>query len=398
LRWLQAITRYGNSSKGTISGAPNFAYQLCVDKITPEERATLDLSSWEVAYCGAEPIRRQTMDDFAAAFAPAGFNPAAFYPCYGMAEATLIASGGDGPGPLRSLTIQTEALAQNRVEVIAEEQRSRGAEEQKSDATPHSPLSTLHSPLPTLHSSMELVNCGRALLDQQIVIAHPETLTLCAADEVGEIWIAGPSVTQGYWNRPELTAATFQATLGDSDQGPFLRTGDLGFLHEGDLYVTGRLKDLIIVHGRNHYPQDLENTLGNCHPALEPDSGAAFSVAVAGQERLVVVHEVARRHRRPNIDEVASAARQAVSQEHELPLYALVLVRPLSIPRTSSGKVRRQTCKQQYLDGALDVVAEWTADDERQKDEGRRMKAEISAQPHPSSLSLLSWLAGFPTA
>jgi len=342
VRWLEVIARYEN----IISGAPNFAYQLCVEKITPEQRAGLDLSNWRIAYCGAEPIRRETLQAFADTFAPNGFNPAAFYPCYGLAESTLIVTGGDGPGPLRAMRFQASALKQNHAALAA----------------------------PGAESGLELVSSGHTHLGQEVKIVHPDTLTACEPDQVGEIWIRGASVTQGYWGRPEQTAVTFHAFLADSGAGPFLRTGDLGFVHAGELYVTGRLKDLIIIRGRNHYPQDIEHTVADCHDALEPGMGAAFSVDVDGMEQLVVVHEVTRRHRNPNMEEVITAVRRAVAQEHQLQLHALVLIRPLNMPRTSSGKIRRQSCKQNFLDGALQVVGEWRA-------------TEAALAPSPSPLA-----------
>ena len=174
-----------------------------------------------------------------------------------------------------------------------------------------------------------------------MAIVDPETLTACPADDVGEIWVQGPSMAQGYWNRPEETRHTFQARLADGD-GPFLRTGDLGYLHEGQLYVTGRLKDLIIIRGRNHYPQDIERTVEQSHPALRADCGAAFSIDVEGEERLVVVQEVEREHRKPNVDEIVAAIRTAVARQHDLQVHAIALVKTMTIPKTSSGKIKRR--------------------------------------------------------
>ena len=335
IRWLETITRYG----GTISGAPNFAYQMCIDKSTPEQRARLDLSTWGIAYCGAEPVRRETLDAFAKAFAPCGFNPAAFYPCYGMAEATLIITGGDGPSRLQSRHFLSDRLKQHQAVAV--------------DPT------AVDATIPT----QELVSCGHTHLDQRLVIANPDTLASCPPGEVGEIWLQGDSVAQGYWGRPEQTAATFEATLSDTGEGPFLRTGDLGFLYDGDLYVTGRLKDLIIIRGRNLYPQDIEFTAAQSHVALEQGMGAAFSVDVDGEEKLVLVNELARRHRKADIDEVATAVRRAIATEHQVQLHALVLIKPLSVPKTSSGKVKRHACKEDYLNGTLKVVGEWAATD-----------------------------------
>jgi acyl-CoA synthetase (AMP-forming)/AMP-acid ligase II len=253
-RWLQAISR----TRATVSGGPNFAYDLCVSKVSPEQRATLDLSSWEVAFNGAEPIRHETLDRFAAAFAPCGFRREAFYPCYGLAEATLMVSGGVKASAPILRTFQSAALEQNRmVEVPAE----HGA-------------------------AQTLVGCGQGSSDQKIVIVNPESLSQCPPGQVGEIWVSGPSMARGYLNHPEETERTFLAFLPHTGEGPFLRTGDLGFVDGGELFITGRLKDLIIIRGINHYPQDIELTVERSHPALRPNAAAAFSVDVADEERL----------------------------------------------------------------------------------------------------------------
>ncbi|MFW6070531.1 MAG: fatty acyl-AMP ligase, partial [bacterium] len=329
VRWLQALSRY----EGTTSGAPNFAYQMCIDKVSEEQCAELDLSRWAIAFCGAEPIRRETLAQFAEKFAPYGFSAEAFYPCYGLAEATLLVSGGDGPGAPRALRLRSDALAVDRVEVAAED------EEQA----------------PTI------VSCGYSRDEQQIRIVDPQTLTECGPDQVGEVWVAGGSVAQGYWGQQQATAETFQARLADSGEGPFLRTGDLGFLHEDELYVTGRLKDLIIIRGRNYFPNDIEKTVAESHEAFEMGMGAAFSVMVEGREALAVTYELKRSHRRADVDEVTAAARAAIASNHGLRPQAIALLKPLSIPRTSSGKIRRHACREGYLEGTLDVIGEWTA-------------------------------------
>ena len=325
-RWLSAITRFG----ATTSGGPNFAYDLCVRKVTPEQKATLDLSTWQVAFNGAEPVRADTIERFCEAFAPCGFRREAFYPCFGMAEATLIVSGGFVKKPPVIRWYQAAALGQDRV-VPAE---------------PHDP------------AARALVGCGNNLPDQEIVIVDPETRTRCPAGRVGEIWVRGPSIALGYWNQPEATEATFRAYLADTGQGPYLRTGDLGFLDDGELFITGRIKDLIIFRGVNIYPQDIEQTAEKSHPSLLPNAGAAFTVEADGRQRLVLVQEVERR-RKGNFEEVFDAIRRAVSREHELPLDAIVLVHANSIPKTSSGKIQRHACRNGYLEGSLRVVAQW---------------------------------------
>jgi len=325
LRWLQAISRY----KATTSGGPNFAYELCVSKITNEQRETLDLSSWDVAFNGAEPVRAETLERFATAFEPYGFRREAFYPCYGMAETTLLVSGGLKAALPVLTTVQGDALEQNQVVSASGEN----------------------------DEVRTLVGCGQTLLEQQIVIAHPDTLTRCQPPFVGEIWVSGNSVAQGYWNRPEETQTTFQAYLADTGEGPFLRTGDLGFLQEGELFVTGRLKDLIIIRGRNHYPQDIELTVEQSHPVLQQGCTAAFSVEVNGQERLVVACEVERTSRRNlDVDEVVGAIRKAVLEQHDLEVYGVLLLKTGTVPKTSSGKIQRHGCKAGFLAESLSVV------------------------------------------
>ncbi|NDJ18581.1 type I polyketide synthase [Myxacorys almedinensis] len=326
-RWLSAISRY----RAIVSGGPNFAYELCIDKITSEERATLDLSCWAVAFSGAEPIRAETLERFATTFASCGLRREALYPCYGMAEATLFVSGGAKEAQPVFQSVESQALAENRV------------------------VASSHK-----HDSQRLVGCGTTAPDQQILIVDPETRTLCAPDQVGEIWVAGSSVAQGYWNQPEKTKDTFRASLADVNDSSFLRTGDLGFLREGELFVTGRLKDLIIIRGRNYYPQDIELTVERSHPVLRSSCAAAFSVDVAGEERLVVAQEVERHGLKTlKLDEVIRAIRQAISEQHELQVYAILLLKTGSLPKTSSGKVQRHACQQGFLDHSLQVIGDW---------------------------------------
>ncbi|OUL18939.1 AMP-dependent synthetase [Nostoc sp. T09] len=352
-RWLETISRY----KGTTSGAPNFAYELCIEKITPEQRSTLDLSSWSVAFNGAEPIRQKTLEKFAHTFAECGFRPEAFYPCYGMAEATLMVSGSIKSALVTSLSIQKSVLERNHViDAVANED-----------------------------NSITLVGCGRVVPQQQIVIANPETLTCCDRDEVGEIWVTGPSIGHGYWNRPEETEQTFHAYLQDTKEGPFLRTGDLGFLHNGELFITGRAKDLIIIRGRNLYPQDIELTAERSHPSLRIGSSAAFAVEVDNEEKLVVVQELEFRAK-PNPEEVTTAIRQAVAQEHEIQVYAVILIKGGTIPKTSSGKIQRHACKAEFLTDGLQVVSKSILDS------GEDLDTTTLAQDHTSLTSYLQEL------
>lgn len=347
LRWLQAISRY----QATTSGGPNFAYDLCVSKITPEQRETLDLSSWDVAFNGAEPVRAETLENFANYFACCGFRREAFYPCYGMAEATLFITGGWKNDPPVLYPVDSAALEENRVVGVAKPQEG----------------------------TKVIVSCGRTWLDEKIAIADPTNLTKCSDGNVGEIWVHGTSVAAGYWQRPEQTQETFQAYLTDTGEGPFLRTGDLGFLQDGELFITGRLKDVIIIRGQNHYPQDIELTVQKSHPALRPNCGAAFTIEQKGQQRLVIVQEVERVYlRRLNVAEVVGNITEAVAANHGLQVYATVLIRPGSIPKTSSGKIQRQACKRGFLDHSLSVVEDWSESPE-DKTKFQQLEADVNS-------------------
>ncbi len=327
-RWLRAITRY----RGTHSAAPNFAYDLCVASTTPEQRAGFDLRSWHLSLNAAEPVRAETLAAFNEAFAPCGLSPLTVSPGYGLAEASLKVCALPRGETTRLCYVVTDELARHRVV----------------PAQPGAP------------GVQPIVGCGRGQVDNRYCIVDPETCRLCEPREVGEIWFSGPSVAQGYWGRAAETEACFGAHIAGTGDGPFLRTGDLGFIDEGEIFITGRLKDLIIIRGLNYYPQDIELSVEKSHPSLRPAGGAAFSIEVDGNEVLVVVQEVERTHlRRLNLDEVVSAIRGAVSEKHELPVHAVALLRPGTIPKTSSGKVRRRACRALFLDGQLELVGEW---------------------------------------
>ncbi|MEG4227994.1 amino acid adenylation domain-containing protein [Microcoleus sp. N9_B2] len=325
--WLEAISHY----KATHSGGPNFAYDLCASKISKilDRQKTLDLSSWRVAYNGAEPIHKETLERFTKAFEPCGFHADAFCPAYGMAETTLkIATVRSGTTPT-FLAVDAGALENNHiVEVLEGEGGAR-----------------------------TLVGCGFPEFGTKVAIVNPESLTQCQPQEVGEIWVAGETVARGYWNRPEETEKTFQAYLSDTREGPFLRTGDLGFLRDRELFITGRLKDLIIIRGRNLYPQDLERTAERSHPSLRLGAIAAFSVEVAGEEQLVIVPELQSRKAPDNAEEIISAIRSRIAQEYEVQVYGVVLIKPGSIPKTTSGKIQRRAAYADFLANKLEVVA-----------------------------------------
>jgi amino acid adenylation domain-containing protein len=325
MRWLEAISHF----RGNISGGPNFAYDLCARKAQPHELGRLDLSSWAVAYNGSEPIRKETLDRFAATFAPCGFRPEAFYPCYGLAEATLFVTGIDRDTPPSYLRVKTEELERNLVV----------------DAPPDDA------------AAKTLVSTGSTGLGQRVVIVNADTQSPCPPQTVGEIWVSGPSIARGYWNRPEESAHTFGARLTGGDATHFLRTGDLGFMVGGQLFITGRLKDLIILRGRNLYPQDIELTVERAHPAVRSWSSAAFSIEVDGEERLGLVAEADLRGAGAAPQEVIDAIRLAVTEEYGAHVYAILLIKPRTIPKTSSGKIKRHACRKGFLKGGLEILS-----------------------------------------
>ncbi|MEY3826019.1 MAG: hypothetical protein RLZZ148_833, partial [Cyanobacteriota bacterium] len=324
LRWLQAISKYGI----TTSGAPNFAYDLCVSQTTPEQREGLDLSSWKVAFSGAEPVRSQSLLNFAKTFTAYGFAFDAFVPCYGMAETTLIVTGSTRESAPVLKSFQGESLKNHQV-------------------IPTHPESS---------DSVILVSSGKVKAEE-VIIVNPETLEPSSSEQIGEIWVNSNSVAQGYWQRPHQTEATFHARLATGEPKSFLRTGDLGFIQEKELFVTGRLKDLIIIRGRNHYPQDIELTVEHSHPSLRSGCGAAFSVEIDGQEQLIITQEIKRNYlRKLDSQAVIKAIRQAVTQTHELQPYAIILLKTGMIPKTSSGKIQHYACKKAYLEGKLTPI------------------------------------------
>jgi acyl-CoA synthetase (AMP-forming)/AMP-acid ligase II len=314
LNWLRAITRY----RGTVSGGTGFAFDLCVRRIAPADRAQLDLRSWRLAGIGGEPLRAAIFERFVAAFRDVGFDPAALGAGYGLAEATLMVTG-PVPSVQRPMVVHRLGRA-----LLVQENRAVDVDG-------------------SADGSWSAVACGRPLPDQHVLIVEPTTRTVLPPDRVGEIWVAGPSVAAGYWRRPDDTARTFAATLASGD-GPFLRTGDLGFRDAaGYLYVVGRCKDLIIIRGTNHYPDDIEATASDCHPALRPGCGAAFSVELDDDERLVLVQEV--RPGPQDLDAAERAIRRAVAEVHGLQVHTLVLLEAGQLLKTSSGKIARQPCR-----------------------------------------------------
>ena len=326
--WLKAITHY----QATTSGGPNFAYDLLCHWATPENLADLDLSSWSVAFSGAEMVRAETIDRFSEIFKPCGFRREAFYPCYGMAETTLFITGGVKSAPPVVKYVDGDALEQNQV--IAAKPEQKGAK--------------------------AIVSCGHTWLDTKAIIVEPESLTKCSSDRIGEIWVSGSGVGKGYWQQPEATKETFEANLPNDSQETWLRTGDLGFIEAGELYITGRLKEVMIFWGKYCYPQHVEKTVQESHSALRPNCGAAFSIDVDTTERLVITQEVERSSlRNLNVEEMVKAICQAVAKEHEVEVYAIAFLKTGSIPKTSSGKIQRPGCRAKFLSGDLNIVAQW---------------------------------------
>jgi acyl transferase domain-containing protein/acyl-CoA synthetase (AMP-forming)/AMP-acid ligase II/acyl carrier protein len=354
IRWLQGISKY----RVTTSGGPSFAYALCVREAATADLTGLDLSCWDVAFNGAEPVRADVLERFYETFAPFGFRRESFHPCYGMAEASLIVTGGVKLSLPRIRRVSADALERHHVVPCGDDAPDVKA----------------------------LVSCGRVLGDEDLRIVDPQTCRVCERDRVGEIWVAGRHVAEGYWRNAEATKQTFRAQLVDSDDKRYLRTGDLGFLHAGELFVTGRLKDVIIIRGRNHYPQDIERTVACCHPALEDGRGVAFSVDRAGEERLVVVQEVRRTFLNGlDAEEVLSRVRQAVAEQHDLEVDCVLLLRTGGVPTTTSGKVQRRASRERYLLGDLRYVARWQQPSEAESMPAPRARAVSS--PAPSTLS-----------
>lgn len=314
-RWLEAIT----SLRATFSGGPDFAYDLCVRRISLEQRASLDLSSWEYAFNGSEPVRQKTMIEFSQTFEDSGFHHGAWRPVYGLAEATLMVAGGSAGSSYSSRQLAAEALEDHRVEECLDDERG-----------------------------VTSVSCGPPIESTKVLAVHPETHTVCPPGEVGELWVRGPGVARGYWGKTNSKTSVFEKKLLGAFNRSFLRTGDLGFVADGEIHVTGRMKDLIIIRGRKLYPQDIELTVETCHSMIRPHACAAFSIIDEGVESVAVAVEIERAAASDDSvfqKEVTNAIRQAVSETHEVGLAKLTLLRPGSLPRTTSGKIRRSALK-----------------------------------------------------
>lgn len=336
MRWLYAIAQH----RGTVTYAPNFAFELCLRRAKPQDIAALDLSRWHIAVNGAEPIRAETLEHFLEVFAPCGLRRTTPKFCYGLAEATLVTTSDVVNTFPVTQTFERQSLTKNKVLAV-------------DASSPH---------------AQTLAGCGIPDLGQQIVIVHPEDRTSCAPDEIGEIWIRGDSVAQGYWQKPEVTAEIFHAHLSESGEGPFLRTGDLGFFYRNNLYITGRIKDVIILNGCNYYPQDIELAAEKSHPALLSGGCVAFSIDLAGVEQLVVMTEINPRYRWQQEPPVAgghgsrldiqTVVRRAIFESHGVRVHEVVLLHMGEVFKTSSGKLQRRACRTKYLEGNFD---RWTA-------------------------------------
>jgi amino acid adenylation domain-containing protein len=324
LRWLEAVSRYSI----THSGGPNFSYESCLRAVRQQREWQADLSTWTVASCGAEPIHADTVEQFIETFGPQGFRRTSFVPAYGLAEATLLVTTKQTGAEPTFLKVEAEALANSIVKESSASERG----------------------------TRTLVGCGEPLEETRVLIVNPTTQHPCQAGVVGEVWLAGAGIATGYWGRPEESDATFKATLTGSGEGPYLRTGDLGFFHRGELFLTGRLKELIIVRGRNYYPHDLEWTAEQAHPGLRRGCGAAFSIESETGERVVLVYEIEKKLPESDMSEVMSCVRRALADGYELEVHNVVLVKSGTISRTSSGKIQRHACRIAFESGQLAVV------------------------------------------
>ncbi len=326
LSWLRAIHQY----RAEVTAAPNFAFDLCVQRFRADQMQGIDLSCWKLAINAAEPVRADTIERFTTTFGCYGFDPHAMCPLYGMAEATLlISSSRRGANPVIR-PVSMDAFRRNEI------------------ATPAGAQDT-----------QRVVGCGENIVGQRIAIVDPQTRRRLPPDCIGEVWVGGAHICKGYWRNPEATRATFDARIeGDDDNELWLRTGDLGFMDAaGELFITGRHKDMIIVRGMNYYPQDIENTVYDSHPALRRHCGAAFSVLTDSGEKVVLVQEVERTHRRDlDLDEIAACIREAVANEHEIALDTIVLIRPGAIPKTTSGKIQRSLARQMWLQNSFEPI------------------------------------------
>ncbi len=331
IRWLKAIA--STPELRVSAGGPNFAFELILRKTTMEQRAALDLRNWKVAYTGAEPIRAATLRNFQDGFAVSGFEPTFHYPCYGLAEATLLVTGADHWGTAVTESFDADALQRRQL-----------------------------APPASAETTRELVSSGSVGKAHTLAIVDPDTLTRCADDAIGELWVQGPIVAKGYWNMPERSEREFRARIAGEDAGgTWLRTGDLAFIRDGEVFIAGRIKDMVIIRGQNLYPQDLEEVVEEAHRYVRKGCIAAFGFDKNGAEALGIVTEVDARDASFDPDEVIAAIRKTVASHFQVVAEAVVLIAAKSIPKTSSGKIQRHAAKQGFIDGSLDQVGAVTA-------------------------------------
>lgn len=354
--WFRAITKY----RGATGGGPNFAFDYCIEKTSEDELSEFDLSSLRPMYCGAEPIRASTLTKFTDKFKKAKFTASQFLPVYGMAESVLIVTGGDYDADPVYFSIDAKSAEDRQVipAIAGKETRI-------------------------------LTACGYPWLDMEVTIVNPENTEPSPKGSIGEIWVRGPSVAQGYWNDNERTQYTFNAFIKSTKDGPWLRTGDLGFIHEGQLYISGRMKDLIILRGSNYFPNDIEESMEQCHAALRQNASVALSADIEGKERLVVLAEVERTYMRNlNEDEIFESVRQSIFEEHGIQPHAICLIRTGSAEKTSSGKIRRFAMKKAWQNEELNIIASW-----EMKTETGSISSEIGFRPEFLREWMINWMA-----
>jgi acyl-CoA synthetase (AMP-forming)/AMP-acid ligase II/acyl carrier protein len=355
INWLKAIDKYG----GTVTGGPDFAYNHCIDKINDDDASQLNLSTVEVMYCGAEPIKKSTYKNFTNKFAVSKFTEDQFYSCYGLAETTLIVTGGNRKEMPRYLQIDSDSLSKNEIEIVSE----------------------------TDYKGVDIVGCGHTWMDTSVKIVNHESKQKVGENKVGEVWVSGPTLATGYWKKQIETELTFFNKLDGIPNKNFLRTGDLGFMHGGELFITGRLKDLIIIRGVNYYPNDLENQIQSNIEEIRPNGGAAFSIIESGEEKLVIVQELQRSQLRENShSEIIDNIKSIIASENEIEVHAVVLIRTGSIQLTSSGKVKRRETKLQFLAEKLDIISSWVKEEYNSINE---MEIKII---EPTNDSIKEWL------
>lgn len=362
LRWLRSISRYGI----TLSGGPNFAYDLCVEKIRDSDMEMLDLSKWQVTITGAEPIRINTINSFNERFQEVGWHKETFVAAYGLAEATLRVTSSTLEHELPVLYLDAEAVERHEVKI--------------SDASPNKAV----------------IGCGLANVGNEVVVVDPHSLNECTRERIGEIWIKGPTVAEGYFNKPALNTDTFEAHT-SSGKGPYLRTGDLGFIHGDDLYVTGRIKEMIIVRGANHYPQDLEYTVRQCSDHFKPNTTAVFSISADSGERIVIVQEIDAQALQHEVEEQRADAlfeniREEIYDKHELSVADIVLTTKGAVLKTSSGKVQRVAMASAYQNHELKILLRSELVQNRMEDE-LPSESDTQLSEKPDFEEVCEWLS-----